>query len=69
MDMITIESIVEVVSFVTFVGIVLWAYSGRRKEAFEAAAQLPMEDDEFERHADALAMAKMTTHNEGVQHE
>jgi cytochrome c oxidase cbb3-type subunit 4 len=41
MDYAILGSISTVVMFVTFVGIVLWAYSGRRKAAFEAAAMEP----------------------------
>jgi cytochrome c oxidase cbb3-type subunit 4 len=32
---------------VEFVGIVLWAWSGKRKEAFREAANLPLEDEEY----------------------
>jgi cytochrome c oxidase cbb3-type subunit IV len=32
-------------SFLAFVGIAIWAYSGRSKARFDAAAQLPLEDD------------------------
>lgn len=35
-----------VVLFAVFIGIVLWAWSGARKQAFDAAARLPLEDDE-----------------------
>jgi cytochrome c oxidase cbb3-type subunit 4 len=34
-------SITTVVGFVAFLAIVAWAYSGRRKAAFEAAANAP----------------------------
>jgi cytochrome c oxidase cbb3-type subunit IV len=34
-------SISTVVTFVTFIGIVAWAWSSRRRVAFEAAAQEP----------------------------
>ena len=33
--------------FVAFVGIVVWAYSSRRKEDFDEAANLPLQDDEI----------------------
>jgi cytochrome c oxidase cbb3-type subunit 4 len=33
--------VTTVVSFVAFIGIVLWAWSGRRREAFEEAANAP----------------------------
>jgi cytochrome c oxidase cbb3-type subunit 4 len=34
-------TVTTVVSFVAFLGIVAWAYSGRRKAAFEEAANAP----------------------------
>ncbi len=49
MDINDLRSIVTVASFVTFLAIVFWAFSGRRKKAFDEAARLPMDDDEFER--------------------
>ncbi len=36
-----LSSIVTVVSFVTFIGIVVWAYSRKRKKAFDEAANAP----------------------------
>jgi len=39
------RSVITVVSFVTFLGIIWWAYSGRRKEAFAEAANLPFADE------------------------
>lgn len=33
------------VSFLVFVGIVLWAYSGRNKHNFEEAANLPFQEE------------------------
>ncbi len=35
-----------VISLVTFVGILWWAFSARRKRDFEIAAQLPFADDD-----------------------
>ena len=32
---------------ILFIGIVLWAYSSRRKSDFDEAARLPLEDDEI----------------------
>ena len=49
------RSIVTVAAFVTFVGIVIWAWSGARRERFEAAALLPLEEDELERGSSASA--------------
>ncbi len=41
----TFRGILTAVLMVLFVGLVLWAYSRRRTEEFEAAAQLPLGDD------------------------
>jgi cytochrome c oxidase cbb3-type subunit 4 len=34
------------VLLVTFIGIVVWAWSGKRKGAFDEAAQIPLHDDD-----------------------
>jgi cytochrome c oxidase cbb3-type subunit 4 len=44
-DINTLRSLVTVLAFVSFVGIVLWAYSGRARRGFEEAARLPFEED------------------------
>lgn len=44
MDMGTFRGLFTVVMIVLFVALVLWAYSGKRKNTFDAAAQLPLED-------------------------
>ena len=36
-----LSSVMTVVSFVTFIGIVFWAYSRKRKAAFDEAANAP----------------------------
>ena len=46
MDLNDLRSLVTVLTFATFVSIVCWAFSGRRKQAFDAAALLPFTDDE-----------------------
>jgi len=46
MDLVNdLRSIVTVLAFLAFAGIVWWAYSGHRKAAYEEAAQLPLDDD------------------------
>lgn len=39
------RSAVTIISMLTFIGIVLWAYSARRKNDFDEAAMLPFADD------------------------
>ena len=41
----TLRSLATVVSFVTFLGIVVWAWSRRNARDFEEAANLPFEQD------------------------
>ena len=48
MDINLVRSILTAVMFAVFMGIVLWAWSGRRKSDFEAAARLPLDDDQAE---------------------
>ncbi|RJF97012.1 cbb3-type cytochrome c oxidase subunit 3 [Noviherbaspirillum cavernae] len=42
------RSFVTVASFLSFLGIVWWAYSGRRKADFAEAANLPFADDDMD---------------------
>lgn len=45
MDVISLRSIATVVSFLTFICIVGWAWSQRRSADFSEAANLPFEQD------------------------
>ncbi len=45
LDTNTLRSLTTVVSFVTFLGIVAWAWSSRNARDFEEAANLPFEQD------------------------
>jgi cytochrome c oxidase cbb3-type subunit IV len=43
------RSLITLVSFISFLGIVWWAYGARRKTGFEEAAMLPLtEEDDLE---------------------
>ena len=46
MDINTLRSIITVVAFATFIGIVFWAYSGSNKAAFDEAARLPFDEED-----------------------
>jgi len=46
MDVNDLRSIITVVSFLLFVGIVCWAWSSSRKADFDEAARLPLDDDQ-----------------------
>lgn len=43
--MIAFNSILTLVLFLVFIGIVIWAWSSKRKKQFEEAARLPLDDD------------------------
>ena len=48
MDVIVLRSLTTLFMFLVFIGIVVWAWKGRRRSDFEAAAQLPFADDQPE---------------------
>ena len=45
MDINDLRSLVIVVSLVTFLGIIVWAWSKKNKANFDEAARLPFGDD------------------------
>jgi cytochrome c oxidase cbb3-type subunit IV len=46
MDINTLRSIVTVLAFLAFIGIVVWAWSRRNQASFYEAAQLPFRQDD-----------------------
>ena len=54
MGIMDMRVIITLLSFLAFIGIVVWAYSKRQKSRFDEAANLPFADEEMqERSADA----------------
>lgn len=51
MDIILFHSIWTVALLVLFIGIWAWAWSGKRRDAFDAAAHLPLDDDDLTQSA------------------
>jgi cytochrome c oxidase cbb3-type subunit 4 len=45
MDVNDLRAVTTVISFAIFVGIMVWAFSRRNKEDFDAAAKLPLDQD------------------------
>jgi cytochrome c oxidase cbb3-type subunit 4 len=45
MDLMDVRAWLTVVMLIAFVGIVVWAYSGKRKKQFDEAARSVLEDD------------------------
>jgi len=46
MDINTVRTVIEVLAFAAFLGIVAWAWSARRREDFEQAARLPLDEED-----------------------
>jgi cytochrome c oxidase cbb3-type subunit 4 len=47
MDVGVIRGLYTLLLIIVFIGVCLWAYSGRRKADFDDAANLPLEDDDI----------------------
>lgn len=45
MDLVTLRSIFTVLVFAAFIGVWIWAWSSKRKQAFDEAANLPFAED------------------------
>lgn len=63
MDLNIIRSVVTVVLFFAFIGIVLWAWSRPRKRMFDEAAHLPFADDEINQRSVQAADTKADKEN------
>jgi cytochrome c oxidase cbb3-type subunit 4 len=46
MDINTLRAGITVAALIAFLGIVAWAWSSRRRADFEAAARLPLDEDD-----------------------
>jgi cytochrome c oxidase cbb3-type subunit 4 len=47
MDINDLRGLSTVFMLVAFIGLVLWAYSGKRKQSFDEAANLPFADEDI----------------------
>jgi len=55
MDDNLIQVIWTLVVLVLFVGIVIWAWSSKRKRSFDEAANLPFADDNIDQHSKGVS--------------
>jgi cytochrome c oxidase cbb3-type subunit 4 len=46
MDINTIRTAITVLALITFLAIVAWAWSSRRRADFDAAARLPLDEED-----------------------
>ena len=49
MDINDLRGLATVTTMIAFIGIVIWAYSRKRKSRFDEAAHLPFDDEEMHR--------------------
>ena len=45
MDLATVHAVLTVLMMVAFIALIVWAWSGKRRQAFDEAARLPLDDD------------------------
>ncbi|MGD8688765.1 MAG: cbb3-type cytochrome c oxidase subunit 3 [Gammaproteobacteria bacterium] len=45
MDINTVRGLLTVVLMIAFIGMVIWAWSSKRKKDFDEASRLPLDDD------------------------
>lgn len=50
-----IHSVWTVMLFILFIGIVVWAWSAKRKPRFDEAARLPLEEDDAPSATDTVS--------------
>lgn len=50
MDIGTVRGLITLALFLSFLGLVAWAWSSKRRREFDAAALLPLEEDPIEDH-------------------
>jgi cytochrome c oxidase cbb3-type subunit 4 len=58
MDINDLRAVITVLAFVAFIGIVVWAYSRKRKHDFDEAARLPFSGTDFGEDAPDTATGK-----------
>jgi len=54
MDINTLHGIATVLALIAFIAVVIWAFSKRRKSAFDEAANLPFADDELDQKSQGV---------------
>ncbi len=58
-----VQSVWTVIVFVVFIGIVVWAYSSRRKADFDKAGRMAMDDDKPLSQSDRKANGSNMNHS------
>ena len=66
MDINTLRTVITVIAFAVFIGIIIWAWSSRNKARFESAANLPFADEELHQASKLGARSRENKHQEKV---
>ena len=61
MDLPTLRGLFTLILMIAFLAIVFWAWSGKRKKEFEAAARLPLEDGPLSSDSNPAGQARTGT--------
>ena len=51
MDINTLRGVLTALALVAFIGVCIWAWSSKRKSAFDEAANLPFADDDIDQNS------------------
>ena len=46
MDINTIRGVLTIILMIAFLGVVVWAWSSKRKDTFDKLSQMPLEEDD-----------------------
>ena len=65
MDINDARVIITLVSFLIFIGIVIWAWSSRQRDSFKDAANLPFIDDDKPPQSKSVANANNAASTKG----
>lgn len=63
MDLTDARSLITLICFIAFIGIVIWAYSKGRRSRFDEAAQLPFADDDMQQRTIAADQRRAEKHD------
>lgn len=47
-----LSGLVTLILLILFIGVVIWAWSGKRKASFDEASRLPLDEDDEPHHND-----------------
>lgn len=64
-----LRGVSTVLVFLSFIGVCLWAYSSKRKQALEDAANIPFADEQQDAHPLHPLIKQTATHQEDKHRE